>query len=109
MGVYTVITNSSEQHSAIFKLPFEEGRPKFLIVGSIGSVPFATLYTIAEITNDLQDPISLNLGGIPTGLVVKVNANLGDRTQLRSVFTTPEGMGTNLSILAPGGRLIYSS
>lgn len=109
MGVYTVVTNDSEQHSAIFKLPFEEGRPKFLIVGSIGSVPFATLYTIANITIDLQEPISLNLGGTPTGLVVWINANLGDRTQLRIVLTTPHGMGTNLSVLAPGGRLIYSS
>ena len=109
VGVYTVITNGSEQHSAIFKLPFEQGRPSFLIVGNIGAVPFATLYTIANITNDLQDPISVNLSGTPTGLVVWVNANLGDRTQLRIVFTTPEGMGSNLSILAPGGRLIYSA
>lgn len=108
VGVYTVVTNGSEQHSAIFKLPFEQGRPSFLIVGNIGTAPFVTLYTIANITNDLQDPISVNLGGTPTGLVVWVNANLGDRTQLRIVFTTPEGMGTNLSVLAPGGRLIYS-
>ena len=106
VGVYTVITNGSEQHSAIFKLPFEQGRPNFLIVGNIGAVPFATLYTIANITNDLQDPISVNLGGTPTGLVVWVNANLGDKTQLRIVFTTPEGMGSNLSILAPGGRYL---
>lgn len=109
MGVYTVIANGSEQHSAIFKLPLNGGRPNFLIIGNIGAVPFATLYTVTEITSDLQVPTSVNLGGSPTGLTVWVNANLGDRTQLRVVFITTEGMGTTLSVLAPGGRLIYSS
>ena len=81
-------------------------RPNFLIIGNIGSQPFASMFTIQNLTDTLQNPIELKLGGDHTGLVVQINANLGDTTQLRIAVTTPEGMGINLSVLVPGGRLI---
>lgn len=64
------------------------------------------MYTVQELTDTLQDPRELSLGGDHAGLTVQMNANLGDMTQLRIAVTTPAGMGVHLNILVPGGRLI---
>ena len=107
VGNYTISGDGGKQYFLLFKIPvLLVRRPNILIVGNIGGTPFASMYTVQELTDTLQDPRELSLGGDHAGLTVQMNANLGDMTQLRIAVTTPAGMGVHLNILVPGGRLI---
>ena len=107
-GSYCFWSDGENTVTIIFNVNPQTFRPTFIVMGNTSASPFIALYSVANLTADLQKVNPCKIYGPSENLNVLANADGGDFSKLRIRIVTPSGVGSLVQVIVPNGNFSYN-